>query len=87
MNRELILECVYEVAALARTRVNIRMTSKHLCHTLPYIGVLQSGSDIRLASLIFISWKRMRKMRVSSWVRKRVRNDETPILNGIFVSV
>ena len=77
---ELVLERVHDVTDLARTRMHLHMVSKYLWHHLPAQGILQNVHDIRLAQRVIGAWKCLRTRRVASWMRKRVRTDETPIL-------
>lgn len=81
MNQELVLERVFDVAILAKTRLHIRSVSMHLSKTLQLSGTLVTMQTIALAHRVFFAWKRHKMTRVSSWIRKRVRNDDTPILN------
>jgi hypothetical protein len=85
MNKELILERVFDVAVHAKTRLHIRSVSLYLSKTLQPSGTLVTMQAIALAQRVFFVWKRQKMTRVSSWIRKRVRNDDTPILNFIVV--
>jgi hypothetical protein len=70
------LELAYE-AAEARTRLRLRLTCRDL--RLPQVG-LASHADIARARRAVTRWRERPRARRCSWIRRRVRTDDTPIL-------
>ena len=78
---ELVLECVYEAVVDAKSRLMVRSVSRHARRVLrPSRGTLSTLHQIHLSKRVLRAWKGHRTVRNFSWVRRRVRNDETPIL-------
>ena len=80
VNNELVLERVFDATTLANTRITIKSVSKYFNVTLQLSGTLVTKKKIALAQKVFTAWKSHKLVRISSWTRRRVRNDETPIL-------
>ena len=78
---ELVLELVMDRAVLAETRLSLRATQPTLAQ-LPRVGALSDRASIRRARKALHAWRRnlRKRVHVHSWRRRRVRNDETPVL-------
>ena len=77
--QDLVLELVYEHAVLAATRLRLRQ-SRHAVACLPRAGALRCFAHLHLARRALRAWHAVRRpRRVHSWVRRRVRTDDTPV--------
>lgn len=82
----LVAELVYEHADSAVLRLHI---AQCLCHTLCTLlvprGLLSSRLAIHQARRAWNTWRRYSharrsRARIHSWIRRRVRDEETPVL-------
>ena len=81
----LLAELVHEHTDTALTRLRLSQTlTRSLRGTLVPRGLLRSWPHVCTARRVWASWRlylRLRnRRRVHSWIRRRVRNDETPVL-------
>lgn len=81
----LVLELVMDHAPLADTRLHLRETQRALAH-IPRTGVFTDRARIRSARRALYTWRNNLRKRVHthSWMRRRVRHEDTPILVNPF---
>ena len=81
----LVLELVMDRATLADTRLQLRETQRTLAH-IPRTGVFTDRARIRIARRALRRWHNNLRKRVHthSWMRRRVRHEDTPILVNPF---